>query len=42
MKDGGTQVYDIKSLKTNSDLDDKLFVFDTKGLKPDQINDERD
>jgi len=42
MKDGGTQVYDIKSLKTNSDLADKLFVFDTKGLKPDQINDERD
>ena len=42
MKDGVTQVYDIKSLKTNSDLADKLFVFDTKGLKPDQINDERD
>ena len=42
MKDGGTQVYDIKNLKTNSDLADKLFVFDTKGLKPDQINDERD
>ena len=42
MKDGGTQVYDIKSLKTNSDLADKLFVFDTKRLKPDQINDERD
>jgi len=42
MKDGGTQVYDIRSLKTNSDLADKLFVFDTKGLKPDQINDERD
>lgn len=42
MKDGGTQVYDIKSLKTNSDLVDKLFVFDTKGFKPDQINDERD
>jgi outer membrane lipoprotein-sorting protein len=42
MKDGGTQVYDIKSLKTNSDLADKLFIFDTKGLKPDQINDERD
>ena len=42
MKDGGTQVYDIKSLKTNSDLADKLFVFDTKGLKHDQINDERD
>ncbi len=42
MKDGGTQVYDIKSLKTNSDLADKLFIFDTKGFKSDQINDERD
>jgi chaperone LolA len=42
MKDGGTQVYDIKSMKVNTELPDNVFVFDTKGLKPDQINDERD
>lgn len=42
MKDGGTQVYDIKSMKANAEMPDNLFVFDTKGLKPDQINDERD
>jgi len=42
MKDGGTQTYDIKNMKTNVDLQDNLFTFDTKGLKPDQINDERD
>jgi len=42
MKDGGSQVYEIKSLKPNLELADNLFVFDTKGFKPDQINDERD
>lgn len=42
MKDGGTEVYEIKSLKPNVALADNLFVFDTKGLKADQINDERD
>jgi outer membrane lipoprotein-sorting protein len=42
MKDGGTQTYDIKAMKTNVEMPDNLFTFDTKGLKPDQINDERD
>jgi outer membrane lipoprotein carrier protein len=42
MKDGGQQVYDVKALKANVELADKLFVFDLKGFKPDQINDERD
>lgn len=42
MKDGGTQIYEIKSMKTNLDLTDASFVFDTKGFKADQIIDERD
>lgn len=42
MKDGGTQVYDIKTMKTNTEMPDAMFVFDTKGLKADQISDERD
>lgn len=42
MKDGGIELYEIKSLKPNQPLTDNLFVFDTKGLKADQINDERD
>lgn len=42
MKDGGTQVYDVKSMKTNQVLADQVFVFDTKGFKADQISDERD
>jgi outer membrane lipoprotein carrier protein len=42
MKDGGTQVYDIKSMKPNTEMADALFVFDLKGFKADQINDERD
>lgn len=42
MKDGGTQVYDVKSIKSNTEMADNMFVFDTKTLKPDQINDERD
>lgn len=42
MKDGGTQVYEIKSLKPNVEMADNQFVFDLKGFKADQINDERD
>lgn len=42
MKDGGTQTYTIKSLKPNENLSDNVFVFDTKGFKPDQVIDERD
>jgi len=42
MKDQGTQVYDIKAMKTNAEMPDNLFVFDLKGFKADQINDERD
>ena len=41
MRDGGTQTYDVKALKPNVELADAQFTFDTKGLKPDQINDER-
>lgn len=41
MKDGGSQVYDIKSIKTNTEMPDAQFVFDLKGFKPDQISDER-
>lgn len=42
MKDGGTQIYDIKSLKPNTEMPDASFVFDLKGFKADQISDERD
>jgi len=42
MKDGGLELYEIKSLKPNAPLGDNLFVFETKNLKADQINDERD
>lgn len=42
MKDGGTQVYEVKNIKTNAEMADALFVFDLKGFKADQINDERD
>jgi len=41
MKDGGTQVYEIKSFKPNVEIADNTFTFDTKGFKPDQIIDER-
>ncbi len=41
MKDGGQNVYEIKTFKPNSEIADAMFVFDTKGLKPDQISDER-
>jgi outer membrane lipoprotein carrier protein len=42
MKDGGMQTYDVKSFKANAEISDNVFVFDTKGFKPDQISDERD
>jgi outer membrane lipoprotein-sorting protein len=42
MKDGGSQLYQIKTLKPNTDMPDNIFIFDLKGFKPDQINDERD
>ena len=42
MKDGGTQVYDIKSFKPNTEIADIIFTFDTKPFKADQIIDERD
>jgi outer membrane lipoprotein-sorting protein len=42
MKDGTTQEYLVKSFKPNLEIADTLFVFDTKGLKSDQISDERD
>lgn len=41
MKDGGQNVYEIKTLKSNLEITDPVFVFDTKGFKPDQISDER-
>ncbi|MBA2611025.1 MAG: outer membrane lipoprotein carrier protein LolA [Bacteroidetes bacterium] len=41
MKDGGQNVYDIKTLKPNAEIADLVFLFDTKGFKPDQISDER-
>jgi outer membrane lipoprotein carrier protein len=42
MKDGTKQIYEIKSLKPNTEMSDALFVFDLKGFKADQIIDERD
>lgn len=42
MKDGGTQLYEIKTMKPNIEMNDNIFVFDLKGFKADQINDERD
>jgi outer membrane lipoprotein-sorting protein len=41
MKDGSMEVYEIKSFKPNLEIADAIFVFDTKGFKADQINDER-
>lgn len=40
MKDGGTEVYEIKAFKPNTELADNIFVFDTSKFKPDQITDE--
>lgn len=42
MKDGTSQEYQVKSMKPNLEIADNQFVFDTKGLKADQISDERD
>ena len=42
MKDGSTQVIEIKTFKPNLEIADAAFVFDTKNFKPDQIIDERD
>jgi len=42
MKDGGKQIYEIKTFKPNTEMTDALFTFDLKGFKADQINDERD
>jgi outer membrane lipoprotein-sorting protein len=42
MKDGGTQLYEIKAFKPNVELADAVFTFDTKAFKADQIIDERD
>ncbi len=42
MKDRGKQIYEIKTLKPNTEMADASFVFDIKGFKADQINDERD
>lgn len=41
MKDGGTQIYEIKSFKPNTEIPDATFIFDTKPFKADQIIDER-
>jgi outer membrane lipoprotein carrier protein len=40
MKDGSTQTYEVKSFKPNVELSDAMFIFDTKGFKPDQITEE--
>jgi len=42
MKDGSIQVFEMQKLESNLNLADAVFTYDTKGLKPDQINDERD
>lgn len=42
MKNGEVYVYSIKKFNFNVPLSDSYFVFDTKGLKSDQIVDERE
>ena len=42
MKDGSIQVFEMQKLESDLNLADAVFTYDTKGLKPDQINDERD
>lgn len=42
MKDGSTQVYEIKSFKANAEIADAVFTFDLKPFKADQIIDERE
>jgi outer membrane lipoprotein-sorting protein len=41
LKDGGTEVYEIKSFKPNLEIPESSFTLDTKNFKPDQIIDER-
>jgi len=41
MKDGGKQIVEVKSFKTNLEIPDDKFIFDTKPFKADQIVDER-
>lgn len=42
MKDGSVQVFEMVKLEPNTNLNDAIFKYDTKGLKPEQINDERE
>lgn len=42
MKNGEVYVYTVKKFSPNLPLSDNHFIFDTKGLKPDQIVDERE
>jgi outer membrane lipoprotein carrier protein len=42
LKEGGVDLFEVKSFKLNAEINDNLFTFDTKGFKPDQITDERD
>jgi outer membrane lipoprotein-sorting protein len=42
MKNGESYVYTVKKFTPNLNIPDSYFVFDTKGLKSDQITDERE
>lgn len=42
MKNGEVFVYKVKKFSPNLPISDSNFSFDTKGLKPDQITDERE
>ena len=42
MKNGEYYVYTVKKFTPNLNIPDSYFVFDTKGLKSDQITDERE
>lgn len=42
MKNGEVYIYSIKKFIPNLPLSDNYFIYDTKGLKPDQIIDERE
>ncbi len=42
LKDGGMDVFEVKSFKPNAEIAETVFTFDTKNFKPDQITDERD
>ncbi|GIV27467.1 MAG: hypothetical protein KatS3mg027_1281 [Bacteroidia bacterium] len=42
MKNGEVYVYTVKKFSPNLPISDNYFTFDTKGLKPDQITDERE